>query len=800
MNRSPAFHNCTKDTPKSFFNTVALNDVEGLIRFYAHNAIEKIQSNATRRERTRRGFSCIKTEEKKDESFQIQSNIFDTEILAHEVEIIQQLKFFLDSNEEEENASVDIGTHCSTQYTSKQEDETKDNFMNFQLKKVTALDKVERILREGARILSNSHPDNEFVVYTDNKGQINASSNRNIINKIEIDSLPPIKTSENTINDNIGIPNANENFQILFDGGVANSTPVNGNDMPLGGRGGRGTILHLSCVLDLPFVLSLLLVMGADASNRHTAFCRLIVHEAACSDSPKCLRLLLELSKILKDELEEKSVSKMKGYQSQKSLEKHLSLSGTEDDNKTTSKENLLDEKEIGNSSNKLSHIDTLRISLYLWGKIKAGEMSEIEASHFLLKKVQLSYTNKVAIVSSCLSSDFGQKIMSSLYENNSRGYSSNSDCHGNTAIHWAAFKNSTACVSILLSHQVYVNTRSELSGWTPLHDAAYSDAAECVDLLVAAGADINAKANSGATPLCFAAQEDASKAALLLLEAGADPSVRCCGQGPGLDSSVSQTNSNRFSGYTPLHYCAHYNAHNAARVLLQYDSQQRNTSLLETSDLNKKLPIHVAVARGSSDVLRELLHGGTRIDRLNNRLRNQRQNCDSCVHSITAVTAASSINSIESTSENLTGEIPSSPVIPENLNLIAPVSSPLLQSLVPIEPVRSTKPWNRLTQHSINECKNLIQEADCSWSPVRHSIFHPKDRLAVVELLKVGKRFEQMGTGIFLEVWILVLGFCGRGWFDPFDNEDKRSITFPEFCGKKLGDISTKIELRLDG
>ena len=30
-------------------------------RFYAHNAIEKIQSNAARRERTQRGFSCMRT-------------------------------------------------------------------------------------------------------------------------------------------------------------------------------------------------------------------------------------------------------------------------------------------------------------------------------------------------------------------------------------------------------------------------------------------------------------------------------------------------------------------------------------------------------------------------------------------------------------------------------------------------------------------------------------------------------------------------------------------------------------------
>jgi hypothetical protein len=64
-------------------------------------------------------------------------------------------------------------------------------------------------------------------------------------------------------------------------------------------------------------------------------------------------------------------------------------------------------------------------------------------------------------------------------------------------------------------------------------------------------------------------------------------------------------------------------------------------------------------------------------------------------------------------------------------------------------------------------------------WSPERHSIFHPRDREAARELLRVGKRLEQEGTGLFLELWPLVLSFCGRGWFEPkTDNPSKQIVS----------------------
>ena len=48
-----------------------------------------------------------------------------------------------------------------------------------------------------------------------------------------------------------------------------------------------------------------------------------------------------------------------------------------------------------------------------------------------------------------------------------------------------------------------------------------------------------------------------------------------------------------------------------------------------------------------------------------------------------------------------------------------------------------------------------------------------PADRKAVTELLRVGKRLELQGSGIFIDLWPEVLSFCGRGWFEVEEEEE---------------------------
>jgi hypothetical protein len=86
---------------------------------------------------------------------------------------------------------------------------------------------------------------------------------------------------------------------------------------------------------------------------------------------------------------------------------------------------------------------------------------------------------------------------------------------------------------------------------------------------------------------------------------------------------------------------------------------------------------------------------------------------------------------------------------------------------MIPSQPISSSKPWNCLSQQAIDECKELILKSEQSWSPDHHLLFTPQDRKAVMELLRVGKRLEQNGAGIFIDLWPTILSFCGRGWFE---------------------------------
>jgi ankyrin repeat protein len=391
---------------------------------------------------------------------------------------------------------------------------------------------------------------------------------------------------------------------------------------------------------------------------------------------------------------------------------------------------------------------------------VNEGNLTELQAARSLLSNAHILETTRTALIRSCSFRN------DTLYATHSflRPFGC-ADGHGNTPLHWASFKNEKECVSLLLHYNADPNARAHPSGWTPLHDAAYSNSSACIELLSKNGAQIDAKANSGATPLCFAAQEDASEAAQLLLDRGADLASRCAG--PPAEDDGTQYNfhlpnhpHSRFSGYTPLHYCAHYNAQRASHVLLNHP---RAKIAMEVPDLSGRLPIHVAVARGSSDVLRALLHSGARVDTPPSGIPTK----------MARHTANFSVSSAARTRRPTIPEEPRSPnPITSSSASTSPVTSPVLRSMIPSQPINSSKPWNCLSQQAIDECKELILKSEQSWSPDHHLLFTPQDRKAVMELLRVGKRLEQNGTGIFIDLWPSILGFCGRGWFDKKERE----------------------------
>ena len=65
----------------------------------------------------------------------------------------------------------------------------------------------------------------------------------------------------------------------------------------------------------------------------------------------------------------------------------------------------------------------------------------------------------------------------------------------------------------------------------------------------------------------------------------------------------------------------------------------------------------------------------------------------------------------------------------------------------------------------------SLLNTSEMNWTLESHPIFYPSNHLSIVELIRMGKRLEQLETEIFLKLWPLVLSFCGRGWFGSKDN-----------------------------
>jgi ankyrin repeat protein len=94
-------------------------------------------------------------------------------------------------------------------------------------------------------------------------------------------------------------------------------------------------------------------------------------------------------------------------------------------------------------------------------------------------------------------------------------------DGDGNTALHWAAWREHEAVVQLLLQAGAAVNAKA-VNGMTALHGAAGSGNEAVVQLLLQAGAAVNAKAVNGWTALHGAVLSGNEAAVQLLLQAGA--------------------------------------------------------------------------------------------------------------------------------------------------------------------------------------------------------------------------------------------------------------------------------------
>ena len=158
---------------------------------------------------------------------------------------------------------------------------------------------------------------------------------------------------------------------------------------------------------------------------------------------------------------------------------------------------------------------------------------------------------------------------------------------YGKTALMAAAKAGAFDLVHDLLEHGAAVNARND-NGGTALMFAAIPGHLETMTLLIDRGANVNAFGHFNWTALMVAASKGHADSVRLLLRNGADPNVQ--------DTY----------GWTPLMRAVYGNKRRAVTALLEHAHLD-----LEVRDERGATALHVAVERGRSPLVAQLLASG---------------------------------------------------------------------------------------------------------------------------------------------------------------------------------------------
>ncbi|MBI4471288.1 MAG: ankyrin repeat domain-containing protein [Acidobacteria bacterium] len=189
----------------------------------------------------------------------------------------------------------------------------------------------------------------------------------------------------------------------------------------------------------------------------------------------------------------------------------------------------------------------------------------------------------------------------------------------GNTALHWASFRDDLQMARLLIQAGASVNAKTRLGDMTPLHLAATNGSAAMIDVLLKAGSDPNVPNGNGTTPLMLAAATGKIEALKALLDRGVDPNAR--------------ENTN---GQTAVMFAAAQNRDAAIRLLAERGANLTVTTKASESKANASdrqaraeertknvakvggnTALHFAARDGHMEAVRALLESGADVNQV---------------------------------------------------------------------------------------------------------------------------------------------------------------------------------------
>ncbi|CAL1682578.1 unnamed protein product [Lasius platythorax] len=199
------------------------------------------------------------------------------------------------------------------------------------------------------------------------------------------------------------------------------------------------------------------------------------------------------------------------------------------------------------------------------------------------------------------------------LLTNGSRVNSKNKT-PSNTPLHFAVLNGDIEIVKLLLDSDANIDAKNQY-GRTPFHNAVENKKMEIIELLLNRGADVNARNSNSITPLHLAVEKGNNEEIIkLLLSRGANVDAKGYLQNVehllkhGAHVNSAYTSTSR-EGYTPLHLAVEKGSEEIIKLLLSRGAN------VDAKGIDGITSLHIAAERGYLQIVEHLLKRGAHVN-----------------------------------------------------------------------------------------------------------------------------------------------------------------------------------------
>ncbi|CAL1682579.1 unnamed protein product [Lasius platythorax] len=257
--------------------------------------------------------------------------------------------------------------------------------------------------------------------------------------------------------------------------------------------------------------------------------------------------------------------------------------------------------------------MDDQYISYSLISAVREGRLERVRE---LISSFGLSYSqawSKGYVLLRIAVENKHTEISKLLLTNGSKVNSKNKT-PSNTPLHFAVINGDIEIVKLLLDSDANIDAKNQY-GRTPFHNAVESKKMEIIELLLNRGADVNARNINSITPLHLAVEKGSNEEIIkLLLSRGANVDAKGYLQNVehllkhGAHVNSAYTSTSR-EGYTPLHLAVEKGSEEIIKLLLSRGAN------VDAKGIDGITSLHIAAERGYLQIVEHLLKRGAHVN-----------------------------------------------------------------------------------------------------------------------------------------------------------------------------------------